>query len=231
MNPDEVTVECSWKIENIDKVWEKILWKEKLSELVEETNVDNCFSLSQRTSDPCPCSLKICLTKNRKFIALQILSEVPVIEVHGQYEEYLMTVRGELLDEVDGSALYECRIDLPKMQSEIFLKFCKLKEVTSVWIYGISAVTKSLENSASVPSLSGKAAGANQLLASLMHGFNRSSKNIDDIETIVDKKLREMEHRMMSRIDERLGRIEKKMEDDNSRIIELLSDLKKQLIQ
>ncbi|XP_057381872.1 uncharacterized protein LOC130704467 [Daphnia carinata] len=226
MSPDEVTVECSWKIENIDKVWEKILWKDKLPELVEETNISNCFSMSQRTTDPCPCSLKICLTKNRKFIAIQILSEVPMIEVHGQYEEYLMTVRGELLEEVDGSALYECRIDLPKMQSEILLKLCKLKEATSVWIYGISAVTKSLETSASVPSLSGKAAGANQLLASLMHGLNQGSKNIDGIETIVDKKLREMELRMMSRIDERLDRIEKRMEDENSRIIALLSDLK-----
>ncbi|KAK4002532.1 hypothetical protein OUZ56_004354 [Daphnia magna] len=194
MSPDEVTVECSWKIENIDKVWEKILWKEKLSQLAEETNINNCFSMSQKTSDPCPCSLKICLTKNRNFIALQILSEVPMIEVHGQYEEYLMTVRGELLDEVDGSALYECRIDLPKMQSEILLKFCKLKEATSVWLYGISAVTKSVETSASVPSLSGKAAGANRLLASLMHGLNQGGKNIDSIETIVDKKLREMEH-------------------------------------
>uniref|UniRef100_A0A0P6CVR8 Histone RNA hairpin-binding protein n=1 Tax=Daphnia magna TaxID=35525 RepID=A0A0P6CVR8_9CRUS len=231
MSPDEVTVECSWKIENIDKVWEKILWKEKLSQLAEETNINNCFSMSQKTSDPCPCSLKICLTKNRNFIALQILSEVPMIEVHGQYEEYLMTVRGELLDEVDGSALYECRIDLPKMQSEILLKFCKLKEATSVWLYGISAVTKSVETSASVPSLSGKAAGANRLLASLMHGLNQGGKNIDSIETIVDKKLREMEHRMMSRIDERLDRIEKRMEDENSRIIALLSDLKKQLIQ
>ncbi|XP_032798395.2 uncharacterized protein LOC116935139 [Daphnia magna] len=231
MSPDEVTVECSWKIENIDKVWEKILWKEKLSQLAEETNINNCFSMSKKTSDPCPCSLKICLTKNRNFIALQILSEVPMIEVHGQYEEYLMTVRGELLDEVDGSALYECRIDLPKMQSEILLKFCKLKEATSVWLYGISAVTKSVETSASVPSLSGKAAGANRLLASLMHGLNQGGKNIDSIETIVDKKLREMEHRMMSRIDERLDRLEKRMEDENSRIIALLSDLKKQLIQ
>ncbi|KZS18723.1 Uncharacterized protein APZ42_015275 [Daphnia magna] len=231
MSPDEVTVECSWKIENIDKVWEKILWKEKLSQLAEETNINNCFSMSKKTSDPCPCSLKICLTKNRNFIALQILSEVPMIEVHGQYEEYLMTVRGELLDEVDGSALYECRIDLPKMQSEILLKFCKLKEATSVWLYGISAVTKSVETSASVPSLSGKAAGANRLLASLMHGLNQGGKNIDSIETIVDKKLTEMEHRMMSRIDERLDRIEKRMEDENSRIIALLSDLKKQLIQ
>lgn len=127
MSPDEVTVECSWKIENIDKVWEKILWKEKLSQLAEETNINNCFSMSQKTSDPCPCSLKICLTKNRNFIALQILSEVPMIEVHGQYEEYLMTVRGELLDEVDGSALYECRIDLPKMQSEILLKVVHIR--------------------------------------------------------------------------------------------------------
>ena len=45
-----------------------------------------------------------------------------MIEVHGQHEEYLLTVRGELLDEVDGTSLYECRIVLKKLQPEIFLK-------------------------------------------------------------------------------------------------------------
>lgn len=45
-----------------------------------------------------------------------------MMEVYGQYEEYLTTVRGELLDEIEGSSLYECRIDLKKLQSEILLK-------------------------------------------------------------------------------------------------------------
>ncbi len=50
-----------------------------------------------------------------------------MIEVHGQYEEYLNTVRGELLDEVEGTSLYECRIDLKKLQPEILLKVGLLK--------------------------------------------------------------------------------------------------------
>lgn len=54
-----------------------------------------------------------------------------MIEVHGQCEEYLMTVRGELLDDVDGSPLYESRIDLKKMQSEILLKVLL---ITCVWL-------------------------------------------------------------------------------------------------
>lgn len=81
MSPEEVTVECTWKIEHIDEVWNKILWKEKLAELAEETNIENCFNMSQITSDPRPCSLKICLRKNRKFVALQILSEVLSVAV------------------------------------------------------------------------------------------------------------------------------------------------------
>ena len=83
MNAQEVTeispecsVECSWKIENIDHVKNKILWKEHLSELTEETNIDNCFMMSQTSPECTPCTLKIVLRNNRKFVALQILSEV-----------------------------------------------------------------------------------------------------------------------------------------------------------
>jgi hypothetical protein len=75
MNPDAVTVDCSWKMENID-VKAKILWKEQLSELSEETSIENCFSMSQLNPDSGPCTLKIILKNNRKFAALQILSEV-----------------------------------------------------------------------------------------------------------------------------------------------------------
>lgn len=57
-----------------------------------------------------------------------------MIEVHGQYEEYLMTVRGELLEEVEGTSLYECKIDLKKMQSEIILK------VVAISHYGCQVV-------------------------------------------------------------------------------------------
>jgi hypothetical protein len=76
MNPDAVTMDCSWKIENIDDVRKKILWKEQLSELSEETSIENCFSMSQSNPDSGPCTLKIILKNNRKFAALQILSEV-----------------------------------------------------------------------------------------------------------------------------------------------------------
>lgn len=48
------------------------------------------------------------------------------MEVHGQYEEYLATVKGELLDEVEGTSLYETKIDLKKLQSELLLKVCEI---------------------------------------------------------------------------------------------------------
>lgn len=76
MNVEEVTVECSWKIENLDDVRNKILWKENLSELTEETNIENCFAISQADSESGPCTIKFVLKNNRKFAALQILSEV-----------------------------------------------------------------------------------------------------------------------------------------------------------
>nr|CAH0112346.1 unnamed protein product [Daphnia galeata] len=49
--------------------------------------------MSKSNPDSGPCTLKIILKNNRKFAALQILSEVPMIEVHGQFEEYFVTVR------------------------------------------------------------------------------------------------------------------------------------------
>ena len=54
----------------------KILWKEQFSELSEETSIENCFSMSKSNPDSGPCTLKIILKNNRKFAALQILSEV-----------------------------------------------------------------------------------------------------------------------------------------------------------
>lgn len=95
-----------------------------------------------------------------------------------------------------------------------------------MWLYGISAATTSFEASPSAPSLSGQAPGANQLLSSPMRGLNQGSKITDGIELIVDKKIKDMEERLMKRIDERLDRLEKRMEDDNSRIIALLSERK-----
>lgn len=44
------------------------------------------------------------------------------MEVYGQYEEYLTTIRGEFLDEMEGSSLYECRVEFKQVQSEILLK-------------------------------------------------------------------------------------------------------------
>ena len=52
------------------------MWKEQLSELSEETSIENCFSMSKSNPDSGPCTLKIILKNNRKFAALQILSEV-----------------------------------------------------------------------------------------------------------------------------------------------------------
>lgn len=47
-----------------------------------------------------------------------------MIEVYGQYEEYITSVKGELLDEIDDTSLYECTIVLKKLQTEIILKVC-----------------------------------------------------------------------------------------------------------
>lgn len=59
-----------------------------------------------------------------------------------------------------------------------------------------------------------------------MQGFNQSEKKFDSVEMIIDKKIKEMEQRMMHRIDERLDRLEKRMEEENSKMISMLLDLK-----
>jgi hypothetical protein len=102
-----------------------------------------------------------------------------------------------------------------------------LKEATTVWLYGISAVTRPVDAIPSMRTLSGQPAGANHLLSSLMQEFNQGGKNFDSIEIVVDKKIREMEQRMINRIDERLDRLEKRMEEENSKMISMLLDLKK----
>lgn len=51
-----------------------------------------------------------------------------MIEVYGQFEEYLQTNKGDQLDEVDGTYLFECKIDLKKLHSEVLLKVIHLKK-------------------------------------------------------------------------------------------------------
>jgi len=59
------------------------------------------------------------------FIRLTLLLwpfQVAIFEVYGDYGEYISTTKGDLLDDVEGSCLYECRMDFKKPQSEILLK-------------------------------------------------------------------------------------------------------------
>ena len=45
-----------------------------------------------------------------------------MMEIYGEHEEYIALLKGELLDEIDGTHLYECQIKLNKLQSEITFK-------------------------------------------------------------------------------------------------------------
>lgn len=77
------------------------------------------------------------------------------------------------------------------------------------------------------PAVPESTGGFNQLLSSMMLGLNQSGNKItgNNIEHVVDKKLKEMEERMMSRIDERISRLEDKLEN-HLRLMTLLSDQK-----
>ena len=143
MNSTDVVVECTWSVENISDVATKILWKDELCELTEETDIDNCFAMNQPNlpGDNIPCTLKLSLKNNKKFSALQILSGVrqsqsshlhfydscfrnqaSVLEIYGNHEEYILTSKGDLLDDIDGTLLFENRIQLTKLQPEVLLK-------------------------------------------------------------------------------------------------------------
>lgn len=179
------------------------------------------------------------------------------MEVYGQCEEYLSTIKGDLLDEVEGSSLYEVKIDLKKLQSEILLKvcilykhvhehisirlkcgfllqFCKIKDKSQIWVYGISVVTKT---TAAPPKPFSHPAGfaatggnINSLLSSFTPGTNANSlggpKPFEGIEAIVDKKVKEMEERIINRIQERFDLLEEKMNQNNEKLIELLTEIK-----
>ena len=102
--------------------------------------------------------------------------------------------------------------------------------MSNVWLYCISAVTKVVESTPTC-SLLGQNSGSNELMSTLMQGLNQRSQsgmNFESVEFIVDKKLKEMEERMTNRIEERFSRLEKRMEEENLKILTMLSDLKTQ---
>ena len=81
MNSDKLQVECSWSVKNIREIPNKILWKEELGELTEESNIENCFEMIQPMENT-HCTLKLTLKCNRKFAGIQVLSEVCSYIVH-----------------------------------------------------------------------------------------------------------------------------------------------------
>lgn len=52
-------------------------------------------------------------------------------------------------------------------------------------------------------------------------------KPFDNLEGLIDLKVKELEGRIMNRIEERFNALEKKMDLNNERIVELLTELKK----
>lgn len=70
--------------------------------------------------------------------------------------------------------------------------------------------------------------GVNQFLSSMMLGLNQSGNKppSNNIELIVDRKIKEMEERMMTRIEERFNCLEKRIEQGHIQIMALLSDQK-----
>lgn len=54
------------------------------------------------------------------------------MEVFGQFGEYLMTAKGELLDE--DTSLYETKIDLKRLQTELLLKVISFKVFKNPWM-------------------------------------------------------------------------------------------------
>ena len=76
MSSDDITVDCSWQINNMKDIANKIMWKEELGELTEESNIENCFEMIQPSDNSTHCTLKMTLKSNRKCSGIQILSEV-----------------------------------------------------------------------------------------------------------------------------------------------------------
>jgi hypothetical protein len=53
-----------------------------------------------------------------------------------------------------------------------------------------------------------------------MQGFDKDRNNVDSIEIIIDKKIKDVEQRMMAKIEERLGRLEKRTKENISKMFQ-----------
>lgn len=103
-----------------------------------------------------------------------------------------------------------------------------------MWVYGIAAVTKLTEVTQSLPTHlpADQPRGVNQLISTMMMGLSQNkdpnnTANFSGLEILVDKKLKEMEERMMNKIDERLRNLEIKMDDNHGKLVSMLCSDKK----
>merc|ERR1712071_437055 len=185
----------------------------ELGELTEESNIENCFEMIQPSDNSTHCTLKMTLKSNRKCSGIQILSEVAIFEVYGDYGEYISTTKGDLLDDVEGSCLYECRMDFKKPQSEILLKCLKSKDRKSLWIYGISIATQIAEVKPTN--------AAESAMSSLLLGMKTPRQSPNNVEIYIS---RLMEERIVSHIDKRIDSLEIKIEESNGKLMEIISE-------
>ena len=103
-------------------------------------------------------------------------------------------------------------------------------------MFGISAVTKEtpaplkpMSSQLLDPGSSALRSSLNPLLSSLMPGLNNSTgfaKSFENVEKLVDHKIKDMEQRIMSRIEQRFDLLQEKMDQNNDKLMTLLSEIK-----
>ncbi|XP_071448873.1 uncharacterized protein [Hetaerina americana] len=107
------------------------------SELTDLVSLETCVQLqSPGSCSPTP-ELSFSISTDLAISALKVISEARIIELYGKGGEYMSTTHSDFLDDFEGMAVYSAFVKLAVPSSDCSIKFKKLKNEDSIWLYGM----------------------------------------------------------------------------------------------
>ncbi|XP_046385600.1 uncharacterized protein LOC124155641 [Ischnura elegans] len=144
---EKLNLSCNWETADERDIKNTITFGSSAdngdeSELSDIVSLETCVRLFSPDSASSSPELNFNFAPNIIITALKIVSEARIIELFGKGGEYVSTTHSDFLDDFEGMAVYSAFVKLAIPSSECTIKFKKLKNQESIWIYGMGIYTQ-----------------------------------------------------------------------------------------
>lgn len=129
---------CTWEAVDGKNLSKTITWldRKESSDIEDIIQAENCLLLEASRDEP-DCKLRLSSAAPYCIRGVAVLCEARLVEVFGNHREYLETVRGGIVDEMDDMIVYRSDIPFDSPVGECTIKFAALKNKSKMWLYGV----------------------------------------------------------------------------------------------